>query len=186
MVVNRKGHLNPWRTLSVELKYDNPWIRIEEHQVINPSGNPGIYGTVQFKNRAVAILPLFENGDTLLVGQFRYPLQEYHWELPMGGAPQDESILLCAQRELKEETGFSAQSWQQILTTHLSNSITQEVGFTFVAKGLQSGQAALEETEDITLKRLPFEQVYLQVMAGEITDAMTIASVMKARLLGLA
>lgn len=178
--------LNPWKTLSIELKYDNPWIRIEEHQVINPAGNPGIYGTVNFKNRAVAILPLFENGDTLLVGQFRYPLQQYHWELPMGGAPESEQTLLCAQRELKEETGFSANFWQQILTTHLSNSITQEVGFTYIAKGLQAGEMALEETEDITVKRLPFECVFQQVMTGEITDAMTIASVMKARLLGVA
>lgn len=186
MADDGQNMLNPWQTLSVELKYDNPWIRIEEHQVINPAGKPGIYGTVQFKNRAVAILPLFENGDTLLVGQFRYPLQQYHWELPMGGAPENESILDCAKRELQEETGFSAQNWQQILTTHLSNSITQEVGYTFVAKELQEGQMALEETEDITLQRLPFEQVFQQVMRGDITDAMTIASVMKARLLGLA
>jgi ADP-ribose pyrophosphatase len=176
---------NPWQTLSIDLKYDNPWIRIEEHQVINPAGNPGIYGTVTFKNRAVAILPIFNNGDTLLVGQFRYPLQQYHWELPMGGAPENESLLVCAQRELKEETGFKAQQWQQIMTTHLSNSITQEVGFTFVARDLEAGEMALEETEDITLKRLPFEEVYQMVMTGEITDAMTIASVMKARLLGL-
>ncbi len=176
----------PWQTLSAEVKYDNPWIRVEEHQVINPAGNSGIYGTVSFKNRAVAIVPLFENGDTLLVGQFRYPLQEYHWELPMGGAPSGEPALLCAQRELKEETGFSAGDWQLIMTMHLSNSITQEQGFTFVAVGLVAGEMALEETEDIAVKRLPFEELFQQVMSGEITDAMTVASVMKVRLLGLA
>ncbi len=177
---------NPWKTLSVDVKYDNPWIRIEEHQVLNPAGNKGIYGTVSFKNRAVAILPLFENGDTLLVGQFRYPLQQYHWELPMGGAPVGESCLQCAQRELKEETGYCAEDWQQVLKMHLSNSITQEEGFTFIARGLKSGEKALEETEDIQVQRLPFDQVFTQVMKGEITDAMTVASVMKARLLGLA
>jgi 8-oxo-dGTP pyrophosphatase MutT (NUDIX family) len=177
---------SPWQTLNIELKYDNPWIRVEEHQVINPAGGEGIYGTVSFKNRAVAIVPLFANGDILLVGQFRYPLQEYHWELPMGGAPDGESILRCAKRELKEETGFSASDWQQVLTMHLSNSITQEQGFTFIAKDLEEGEMALEETEDITLKRVPFDQVFQQVMAGEITDAMTVASVMKVRLLGLA
>jgi 8-oxo-dGTP pyrophosphatase MutT (NUDIX family) len=177
---------SPWQTLSVEVKYDNPWIRVEEHQVINPAGNSGIYGTVSFKNRAVAIVPIFDNGDTLLVGQFRYPLQEYHWELPMGGAPGGESVLLCAQRELKEETGFSAENWQQIMTMHLSNSITQEQGFVFVATDLTAGEMALEETEDITVKRLPFEEVFQQVMSGEITDAMTVAAVMKVRLLDLA
>lgn len=177
---------NPWKTLSAEVRYDNPWIRVEEHKVINPAGNPGIYGTVNFKNRAVAIVPIFANGDTLLVGQFRYPLQEYHWELPMGGAPEGESNLLCAQRELKEETGFSAQNWQLFLTMHLSNSITQEQGFSYLATDLQEGDMELEETEDITMKRLPFEAVFQQVMKGEITDAMTVASVMKVRLLGLA
>jgi len=177
---------SPWKTLSREVKYDNPWIRVEEHQVINPAGGKGIYGTVSFKNRAVAIVALFENGDTLLVGQFRYPLQEYHWELPMGGAPADESALVCAQRELQEETGYSANKWQQILSMHLSNSITQEQGFTFIAKDLSAGEMSLEDTEDITLARLPFEDVFQKVMSGEITDAMTVASVMKVRLLGFA
>jgi ADP-ribose pyrophosphatase len=177
---------NPWETLSAEVKYDNPWIRVEEHQVINPAGNQGIYGTVSFKNRAVAIVPIFANGDIVLVGQFRYPLQEYHWELPMGGAPEGESELMCAQRELKEETGFSARNWQLIMTLHLSNSITQEQGFSYIATDLQDGEMALEETEDITVKRLPFEEVFQQVMSGEITDAMTVASIMKVRLLGLA
>lgn len=177
---------NPWKTLSAEVRYENPWIRVEEHRVINPAGNPGIYGTVNFKNRAVAIVPLFANGDTLLVGQFRYPLQEYHWELPMGGAPEGESNLLCAQRELKEETGFSAKNWQLFMTMHLSNSITQEQGFSYLATDLQGGEMELEETEDIIVKRLPFEDVFQLVMTGKITDAMTVASVMKVRLLGLA
>jgi 8-oxo-dGTP pyrophosphatase MutT (NUDIX family) len=177
---------NPWQTLSREVKYENLWIRVEEHQVINPVGGAGIYGTVNFKNRAVAIVALFANGDTLMVGQYRYPLQQYHWELPMGGAPEGEAALACAQRELQEETGFSAVKWQQILSMHLSNSITQEQGFTFIAQELQAGEMSLEDTEDITCQRIPFERVFQQVMAGEITDAMTVASVLKVRLLGLA
>ena len=104
----------------------------------------------------------------------------------MGGAPEGESILACAERELQEETGFSAERWRQILTMHLSNSITQEQGFTFIAEGLQVGEMELEDTEDIVCQRLPFEVVFERVMSGEITDAMTVASVMKVRLLGLA
>lgn len=177
---------NSWKTLSVDVKYDNPWIRVEEHQVINPAGNPGIYGTVTFKNRAVAILPLFDNSDTLIVGQTRYPLSQYHWELPMGGGPENEPLLISAQRELEEETGYLAESWEQLLETYLSNSVTQEFGVTFVARNLTEGSMSLEETEDITVRRLPFETVFQMVMSGKITDAMTIASVMKARLLGLA
>lgn len=177
---------NPWQTLSREVKYDNPWIRVEEHQVINPAGGSGIYGTVHFKNRAVAIVALFDNGDTLLVGQYRYPLQEYHWELPMGGAPEGESILAYAKQELQEETGYSASKWQEFMTMHLSNSITQEQGFAFIAEDLQEGEMSLEDTEDIVCHRLPFEEVFQQVMAGKITDSMTIAAVMKVRLLGLA
>ena len=177
---------NPWQILDCSLKYDNPWIRVEEFSVINPAGNPGIYGTVHFKNRAVAIVPLFENGDTLLVGQFRFPLKEYHWELPMGGAPDDEDPLACAKRELQEETGYSARQWQTLSRLHLSNSITQEEGFAFVARDLVAGEAAPEETEQLAVKRIAFEDALAQAMNGEITDAMTVCALFKVRLMGLA
>lgn len=177
---------NPWQTVATETKYDNPWIRVQEHQVINPAGNPGIYGVVTFKNLAIGILPLFDNGDTLIVGQYRYPLQQYSWEIPMGGGPATEDQLVCARRELREETGFTAKHWQLILHNHLSNSITQEEGFVYVARDLQAGDMELEETEDITVKRLPFETVFQMAMGGEITDVLSVAGIFKARLLGLA
>lgn len=180
------SEINPWKTLSTKIEYENPWIRVEEHQVLNPAGKPGIYGTVNFKNRAVAIAPLFENGDIVLVGQYRYPLQQYHWELPMGGAPEGESCLDCAKRELKEETGFKAKTWDLFLEMHLSNSITQEQGFAYIATDLKEGVMALEETEDIVVRRLPFTEVFEQVMNGDITDSMTVAAILKIRLLGLA
>ncbi|MCG8672588.1 MAG: NUDIX hydrolase [Pseudomonadales bacterium] len=176
---------NPWKTLSTALKYENPWIKVEEHQVINPAGKPGIYGTVTFKNTAVGILPLFENGDTLIVGQHRYPLDQYHWEIPMGGAPAGEDCLETAKRELQEETGYSASRWQLIVHAHLSNSITQEQGFVYVAKDLKAGEMNLEETEDITVKRLPFDEVFTMAMDGEITDSLSVNGILKARLLGI-
>lgn len=179
-------HQNPWKTLSTTTEYDNPWIKVEEHQVINPAGNPGIYGTVSFKNTAIGILPLLDNGDTLIVGQYRYPLKQYSWEIPMGGAPAGEDHLQSARRELKEETGYQAKQWQLILHNHLSNSITQEEGFVYVAKDLQAGEMELEETEDISVKRLPFEAVFQMAMNGEITDGLSVNGILKARLLGLA
>lgn len=177
---------NPWTVVDSQIEYDNPWIRVEEFKVINPAGNPGIYGTVHFKNRAVAIVPLFENGETLLVGQYRFPLQQYHWELPMGGAGENEQPLACAQRELQEETGYTATEWQPLSRLHLSNSITQEEGFAYIARDLSAGQACPEETEQLALRRLPFEDALQLAMAGEITDAMTVNALFKVRLLGLA
>ena len=177
---------NPWRILDGRVEYDNPWIRVEEFNVINPAGNPGIYGTVHFKNRAIAIVPLFENGDTLLVGQYRFPLKEYHWELPMGGAPETEDALSCAQRELKEETGYSATDWAPLNRLHLSNSITQEEGFTFIARNLEAGQATPEETEQLAINKVPFNDALRMAMDGQITDAMTVCALYKVRLMGLA
>lgn len=177
---------NPWQLKSIRAIYENPWIKVDEHQVINPAGNDGIYGTVEFKNRAVGIVPLAENGDTWLVGQFRYPLQAYHWEIPMGGAPAGESLVDCALRELKEETGLSAANVTPLCHLHLSNSITNEEGVVFIARDLQQGVAEFEETEVITIRRLPFKEAFDMVMAGEITDAISVAAIQKVRLLGLA
>jgi len=177
---------NPWQTENQTLIYDNPWIRVDEYQVINPAGNPGIYGTVSFKNKAVGIVPIADNGDTWLVGQYRFPLQQYHWEIPMGGAPQGESLSRCALRELKEETGLVAGSVQPLCRLHLSNSITNEEGFVFVATELLQKETEFEETEVITIKRLPFEQALKMAMSGEITDAISVAALMRIRLEGIA
>lgn len=177
---------NPWKVQQKRLIYDNPWIHVEEHQVLNPAGKPGIYGTVSFKNRAVAIVPLAENGDTWLVGQYRYPLEQYHWEIPMGGAPHHEAPEQCALRELKEETGLLAKQLQPLCHLHLSNSITDEEAFAFVATDLQQGETEFEETEVITVRRLPFSDALAMALSGEITDAVSVAALQRVRLLGIA
>ena len=170
---------NPWKTLSSKPIYDNPWISVREDQVINPSGGNGIYGVVSFKNRAIGIIPIDAEGNTYLVGQHRYSLNEYSWELPMGGGPKDETPLETAKRELKEETGFTAEKWEQIAKIHTSNSVTDEEGFIFVAENLTSGESELEATEDIKVWKLPLSEAIELVMNNTITDSLTVYGLLK-------
>ncbi|MFN7490089.1 MAG: NUDIX domain-containing protein, partial [Chryseotalea sp.] len=128
---------NKWVTLGQQTIYDNKWIRLEEHQVINPGGGKGIYGKVHFKNKAIGIVPIDAEGNTWLVGQFRYTLNEWSWEIPEGGGPLHIDVLTSAKRELKEETGIEANSWQLLMRFHTSNSVTDEEGFIFLATDLQ-------------------------------------------------
>ena len=178
---------NPWTTLASREVYSNNWISVEEHQVINPSGGKNIYGKVHFKNKAIGIVPLDDQGNTWLVGQYRYTLNEYSWEIPEGGGPLGSDPLLAAQRELREETGLTAKHWQLIMRFHTSNSVTDEEGFIFLAEGLEQGENELEETEaDLVVKKLPLSEALGMVMRGEITDSMSVASLLKvARLKGL-
>lgn len=170
---------NPWKTITKKLIYSNPWIRVEEHQVINPKGGPGIYGQVHFKNKAIGIVPLDENLNTWLIGQYRYTLEEYSWEIPMGGGPEEEDVLVSAQRELREETGLSAERWTNILRIHTSNSVTDEEGFVFLAEGLTYGETEFDDTEDLQIQKLPILDSVGMVMNGEITDAISIAGILK-------
>ena len=155
--------------------------------MINPAGGNGIYGKVNFKNKAIGIVPMDENGNTWLVGQFRYALNAYSWEIPEGGSPLGTSLLDSAKRELKEETGITATRWTQILRMHTSNSVTDEEAFVFLAEGLTPGENQLEETEaDLVVKKIPFKDVLEMVMEGAITDSMSVAAILKiARLKGL-
>ncbi|MEQ9168780.1 MAG: NUDIX hydrolase [Fulvivirga sp.] len=175
---------NPWTTLKSTLKYDNPWIEVVEHDVINPGGGKGIYGKVHFKNQAIGVIPIDDEGNTWLVGQYRYTLDQFSWEMPEGGAPYGEDALETAKRELKEETGLTATSFEPILTMHNSNSVTDEIAHIFLATGLTQGEAELEESEsDMVIKKLPFSQALDMVMKGEITDSMTVAGFLKASII---
>ncbi len=171
----------PWKTISTKEVYDNAWINVEEHQVINPSGNQSIYGKVHFKNKAIGIIPLDEDNNTWLVGQYRYTLDEYSWEIPMGGGAMDVEAVESAKRELKEETGLSANKWEQLFRIHTSNSATDEEGFVFLAKELTQGATEFEDTEDLQIKKLPFKDAVQMVLDGKITDSLSIAGILWVR-----
>lgn len=170
---------NPWETLGGKLVYDNPWINLTEYEVITPAGTPGIYGKVHFKNIAIGVIVIDENGDTYLVGQYRFPLNEYSWEIPEGGCPEGTDHLTAAKRELKEETGFEAKSWTEILRMHVSNSVSDEYAVVYVAQDLRAGEADPEDTEKLAVQKMPFTQALKWVMDGKITDSISVAAILK-------
>ena len=168
-----------WKKLSSRTVYENDWMAVRVDHVVNPGGGENQYGHVHFKNRAVAIIPLDEAGNTWLVGQQRYTLGEYSWELPMGGAPLAEPPLDAAKRELREETGLNAETWEELMRLHTSNSITDEEGFVYVAKGLTEGETDFEETEDLQIRKLPLNSAVQMVLDSEITDAISAAALLR-------
>jgi len=172
-----------WQRLSRRVVYENDWMRVVEDEVINPGGGRNLYGHVHFRNRAVAIVAMDEAGNTWLVGQQRYTLDEYSWELPMGGAPLDETPLAAARRELREETGIEAGNWSELMRLHPSNSITDETGVVFLATGLEFGEPDFDETEDIKIRKLPLEEAVAMVLDGRITDAISAAALLRVQLM---
>jgi 8-oxo-dGTP pyrophosphatase MutT (NUDIX family) len=179
-------HENPWQTLSSRTVYENPWISIRHEEVINPGGGTGIYGVVHMKNTATGVVPIDAEGYTYLVGQYRYTLNEYSWEIPEGGSPEGADPLESAKRELREETGFSAAKWTNLSRIHTSNSVTDEAGFIYLAEELTAGDTAPEETEDLKVWRLPLKEAVQLVMNNRITDSISIVGLLKAaRLKGI-
>jgi 8-oxo-dGTP pyrophosphatase MutT (NUDIX family) len=175
-----KPHGRPWVDHGGREVYANPWIRVTEHPATAPSGAPATYGKVHFKNLALAVLPLHDDGTVTLVGQHRFSLGDYQWELPEGGGPHDEDPLEAARRELREETGLEAAEWRPVLRMQLSNSVTDERGVGYIATGLTHVGADPEETEDLALARRPFREVLDAALAGHIVDVMTIALLLRA------
>lgn len=172
-----------WQTLTKKTVYENKWIHVEEHDVLNPSGKEGIYGVVHFKNYAIGILPIDDEGNIYLVGQYRYPFQDYSWEIPEGGGDKNISPLETAQRELKEETGISAANWTLISEIHTSNSVTDESGYIYLATNLSFHQPSPDEDEDITIRKISFQDAYQMVLNHEIKDSLTLIAILKTKIL---
>lgn len=180
-----KERKNPWKTLTSEKVYDSPWIGLTKHNVLNPNGNPGTYSVVHFKNLAIGILPLDRNNNTWIVGQYRYPINQYSWEIPEGGGQLDVLPLDSAKRELLEETGIIANKWTKIQEMYLSNSACDEFAILYIAQDLSFSKAEPEDDEQLEVRKLHFDELYQMVETGEITDSLTIAIVLKTKLLML-
>lgn len=174
---------NPWKTISSTEIYDNNWISLTEHQVINPSGGEGIYGEVHFKNIAIGILPLDQEHYTWLVGQYRFPLKAYSWEIIEGGGALDINPIESAKRELAEESGLIANRFTEIQRMHLSNSVSDELAIIYVAQDLQMGKASPEETEQLVIRKVHIKEAYQMVIDGTITDSISVAAILKVKIL---
>lgn len=170
---------NPWQTRHSKVVYQNPWICVREDQVINPAGNNGLYGVVDFQALAIGIIPIDADGQTWLVGQYRYAIDEYSWEIPMGGSPLADDPLDGAKRELREETGLSAQNWQHLMKVHTSNSICNETGHIYIATDLTPGQSTPDDTEQLAIRQLPLTEAFELARNGSITDCITQAGLMR-------
>lgn len=168
---------NPWKTLREEIRYENDWIQVEHHDVIKPNGEPGIYGKVHFKNTAIAVLPIDQDGNTYLVGQYRYTINAYSWELPEGGCLHELPIE-AAKRELKEETGLIAEKWTFLGEQYLSNSVTDEKSMMYLAENLSMKESEPESTEILQIKKIPVQEAIQMALNGEIKDVLSAATLM--------
>jgi len=182
MTVHNENN-NPWTIIDKETIYSNPWIELIHHNVLNPTGGKGIYGKVHFKNKAIGVIAVDNDLNTYLVGQFRFPIHQYSWELPEGGCPVETESLESAKRELLEETGLIASKWLRLGDAFLSNSVSDEYAEYFLATELEQHDAEPEDTEQLMVRKLPLKEVFSMVKEGIITDALSLIPLLKLELM---
>jgi 8-oxo-dGTP pyrophosphatase MutT (NUDIX family) len=171
---------NPWKTLDSRIAYENAWLRLREDRVLRPDGNEGIYSVVELRP-SVGIIALNQNREIVLVGQWRYPLGRYTWEIPRGGSHEGESdMLAAAQRELKEEAGLEAQTWQSLGAVDVNNGVTTDVQHLFLATGTQACEGHPDPEEEIELRWVPFRQAVEMALQGDLTEVCTVAAILMA------
>lgn len=175
----------PWTTLSEQVVYSSPWIVVNKHDIIDPSGAPGTYSVVHFRSLAVGVVALDDEMNTWIVGQYRYPTESYSWEIPEGGSPREVPPLEGAKRELLEEAGITAARWSEIMRMDLSNSASDEHAVLYVARGLTFQPPQPDHNEELALRKLPFEELYGMVVRGEVLDSLTVAAVQRVKLMML-
>jgi 8-oxo-dGTP pyrophosphatase MutT (NUDIX family) len=173
---------SPWHRRSRRVAYENQWVTVWHDEVTRPDGRPGIYGVVHFANLAVGVVPIDDEDRVVLVGQFRYTVDAYSWEIPEGGVPPDEDPLEGARRELREETGIEAAEWRELGRIHLSNSISDESGIVYLATGLTDGAPSPDGTEDLEIRRVPFAEALEMTRDGRITDMLSVVGLQRVAL----
>ena len=175
-----KPHGTPWRDHGARTVFDNPWMTVTEHAATAPTGKPATYGKIHFKNLALAVLPLHGDGTVTLVGQHRFAMMDYVWEIPEGGGPLDVDPLESIKRELREEAGLEAADWRELLRFQISNSLTDERGIGWLAMDFTPAPTDPDATEAIAVERVPFREALDAVLSGWITDAMSMAMLLRA------
>lgn len=170
---------NPWVIKSQDVKYENNWIRVWEYEVVTPANKDGIYGVVETKQRGNAIIPMDVEGNTWLVGEYNFVLNDYKWNIPQGGTPLGEKTPLeAAREELQQETGITAEKWTKIMDLHPDYGILRSEVNVFLARDLSFGEADYS-TEQLKVHKLPFKDVVTMVRLGEITSGIAVSAILR-------